>query len=152
MSTYSIPTRSAQRTSPCSLRRCRTGGNTETSGPSTARSKESSRRNRSWSFRWRMPARAQRNCRAQTSTAWSVPPTGVRKGNEVVQLHRAGDKADCFEALSRIPSYTIPRVRPLKPVPRLAKLASLLAETSLEDTPVKEYRQTLVAELLAERK
>jgi type III restriction enzyme len=82
----------------------------------------------------------------------SAPPTGVRKGDQVVQLHRAEDKAKCFEALARIPSYTIPRVRPLKPVPRLARLASLLSETSLEAAPVKEYRQTLVAELLAERK
>lgn len=81
-----------------------------------------------------------------------APPTGVRKGRTVERLERDPKKAACFEALDRIPSQTIPRVRPLKPVPRVARLASLLAETSLEATPVKEYRQALVADLLAERK
>jgi type III restriction enzyme len=85
-----------------------------------------------------------------TSDPGIVPPTEARKGRDVVTLVRAKDQANCFEVLRRIPSYTVPRARPLKAVPRLGKLAALLAETKLESDPVKDYRRRLVDELLKE--
>jgi type III restriction enzyme len=78
-----------------------------------------------------------------------MPPTKVRVGKESVTLQRASDKEACFEVLRKLPSYTVPPSRPIKPVARLGKLASLLAITGLEKDPVKSYRARLV-EVLGE--
>jgi type III restriction enzyme len=88
-----------------------------------------------------------------TGDPGTVPPTGVREGKEAVTLNRATDpdRIKCFEALASLPTYTVPRMRPMKPVPRLAKLASLLADTGLETDPVKIYRSALVKVLIDER-
>jgi type III restriction enzyme len=88
-----------------------------------------------------------------TGDPGTVPPMGVREGKEAVTLYRAtdADRAKCFEVLASLPTYTVPRVRPMKPVPRLAKLASLLADTGLETNPVKTYRTALVKVLTDER-
>lgn len=86
-----------------------------------------------------------------TSDPSNVPPTKVREGKLAESLHRAPKLDDCFTALAALPTYTIPRSRPMKPVARLAKLAALLAELSLESDPVKTYRALLTRLLLAER-
>lgn len=80
----------------------------------------------------------------------SVPPTKVREGKDAVSLTRATSKSECFDLLARLPSYTVPRSRPMKAVPRLGKLAGLLAETELERDPVKDYRKQLTQVLLTE--
>jgi len=80
-----------------------------------------------------------------------VPPTSAREGEDTVTLTRAADKAECFELLERLPTETVPRVRPTKPVPRVARLAALLAEMALETDPVKTYRGRLVQVLMQER-
>src|SRR5206468_3959149 len=66
-----------------------------------------------------------------TSDADAVPPTKVRDGRNAKSLMRADGAANCFAVLERLPTYVIPRTRPMKPVARLAKLASLLAELEL---------------------
>ena len=82
----------------------------------------------------------------------TVPPTSVRKGEEAVTLYKATDpdRTACFAVFATLPTYTVPRIRPMKPVPRLGKLASLLAVTALEVDPVKTYRAELVKVLTNE--
>jgi len=81
-----------------------------------------------------------------------MPPTRVRQGKESVTLHRNPDLEACFDVLQALPSYTVPPSRPIKPVVRLGKMASLLAVTGLEKDPVKTYRARLVGVLQVERK
>jgi type III restriction enzyme len=80
-----------------------------------------------------------------------MPPTKVREGTEAITLQRNADLSACFDVLQSLPSYTVPPSRPIKPVVRLGKLASLLAVTGLEKDPVKTYRARLVAVLQEER-
>ena len=80
-----------------------------------------------------------------------VPPTEVRHGAATATLRRAADKDACFSRLECLPTYAVPRARPMRPVTRLAKLAGLLAEMGLVADPVKTYRRQLVDVLLEER-
>ena len=73
-----------------------------------------------------------------------VPPIEVRSGREAVSLRRAPGMEECFKALASLPTYVVPRSRPMKPVARVARLAALLAELGLIDDPVKTYRAALV--------
>lgn len=82
----------------------------------------------------------------------NVPPMQVRDGGAAVSLSKAGDKTECFAVLEQLPTSIIPRVRVMKPVPRLAKLAALLNELGMETDAVKMYRTELVKVLLDERK
>lgn len=82
----------------------------------------------------------------------TVPPAKVREGHRAVTLARAPSTQKCFEAIERLPTYSIPRTRAMKPIPRLAKLAALLRDLKIEKDPVKTYRGDLVEFLLAERK
>ena len=82
----------------------------------------------------------------------NVPPTEVRLGKEAVSLVKSVDREACFAALASLPTYAIPRLRQMRPVPRLGKLAALLGELGLETEPVKAYRAALVKMLLDERK
>lgn len=81
-----------------------------------------------------------------------MPPTKVRQGKESVTLNRNPDLEACFDVLESLPSYTVPPSRPIRPVVRLGKMASLLAATGLETDPVKTYRSRLVGLLQEERK
>jgi type III restriction enzyme len=85
-----------------------------------------------------------------TSDPDAVPPTQAREGKTAVTLHRASGMERSFEALDMIPTQTIPRLRPLKPISRLAKMASLLAEMELEPDPVKDYRGQTIKLLIKE--
>jgi type III restriction enzyme len=80
-----------------------------------------------------------------------MPPTIIRPGKDSVTLQRAPDQDACFTVLQRLPSYTVPPSRAIKPIPRLGKLASLLAMTGLEKEPVKVYRARLVDVLATAR-
>lgn len=73
-----------------------------------------------------------------------VGPTEVRRPTQVLTLTRAAGKEDCFSVLGRLPTYVIPKARPLRPISRVAKFASLLAEMELVASPVKCYRQRLI--------
>lgn len=86
-----------------------------------------------------------------TSDPSMVPPTQVRDGRDVTMLTARADANACFAALRGLPSYTIPRNRPLKPVVRLAKLAGLLSDLSFGNEPVKEYRSRLITIIEEER-
>lgn len=84
------------------------------------------------------------------TSADGIPSVEVRHGKDAVTLHRAAGMEDCFTVLGKLPTYTVPRIRTLRPVVRLARLASLLAELELMADPVKEYRAALVQVLLDE--
>lgn len=73
-----------------------------------------------------------------------VGPTEVRRPTQVQTLKRAAGKEECFAVLGRLPTYVIPKVRPLRPICRVAKFAGLLAEMELVSAPVKCYRQRLI--------
>ena len=75
----------------------------------------------------------------------------MRDGKQAITLVRARGAEACFEAVEKLPTYTIPRTRTTKPVPRLGKLAALLRDLKLETDPVKTYRSQLVDVLRAER-
>lgn len=87
-----------------------------------------------------------------TSDPSAVPPTEVREGKAVVQLKRANGSEALFKVLEGLPTYTIPRTRAIKPVVRLAKLASLLAEAAITEDPVKTYRSKLTNLVLKEHR
>jgi type III restriction enzyme len=80
----------------------------------------------------------------------NVPPTQGRDGRDAVTLRKAAGLDECFAVLAGLPTYIIPRARPMKPIPRLAKLASLLAELGWEKDPVKTYRTALIRVLAEE--
>lgn len=80
----------------------------------------------------------------------SIPPTEGRDGREAVSLRRNPDLKDCFTKLEELTSYSVPRARTMKPVPRVAKLAALLGEVGWETDPVKSYRAALVKVLTDE--
>lgn len=81
----------------------------------------------------------------------NVPPIDFRSGKDAVTLIRDKTKEACFDVLATLPTWVIPRLRPMRPVPRVARLASLLAELGWENEPVKTYRSKLIDVLLAER-
>ena len=76
-----------------------------------------------------------------------VPPTTVREGKRSVTLHASQSQQECFVALRRLPSYTVPPARPIRPVARLGRLATLLAVSGLDKDPVKTYRARLIGVL-----
>lgn len=78
----------------------------------------------------------------------STPPAEVREGALSVELVKAPDTAQFFELLQKAPSYTIPRAKTAKPVVRLSKLASLLAETELDVDAPQTVKRQLVDKLL----
>jgi type III restriction enzyme len=79
-----------------------------------------------------------------------VPPTEVREGKTVVTLTQAPESEAVLKVLENLPTYTVPRARPIKPIVRLAKLASLLADAGVTEDPVKNYRRELMQVLLSE--
>ncbi|MGH9199529.1 MAG: hypothetical protein ACRD1T_27840, partial [Acidimicrobiia bacterium] len=87
-----------------------------------------------------------------TSDPSAVPPMQVREGKTIVQLRRASGSEALFQTLASLPSYTVPRVKALKPVVRLGKLASLLADAGISGDPVKAYRAKLTDSLLEQHK
>lgn len=72
------------------------------------------------------------------------PGMEVRETPELVTLARAEEMDSCFALWETLPTYTLPRVHALKPVPRLAKMAGLLNDTGLENEANKRYRQHLL--------
>jgi len=84
--------------------------------------------------------------------AETMPPTDIEKGQNVVTLDRAEGTDEIFEALSKLPAYTIPRARKSSEVRRLMKLARLLSNDELyagaHDKAIKEVLGTLRSEYL----
>ncbi len=82
--------------------------------------------------------------------AETIPPTEVERGQDVVTLDRAEGMEEIFTALSRVPSYTIPKARKSSEVRRLLKLARLLANSDLDeaahDKAIKQVLGTLRSE------
>ena len=79
-----------------------------------------------------------------------LPPVSIEKGVDMVTLaQRKGAEKD-FAALSKIPSYVIPRPRKTKGVRRLMKLARLLANDEIKPDAVDEATDSLVAVLRTE--
>ena len=60
-----------------------------------------------------------------------VPPTKVETSTEAVTLHRASGTEAIFEALAKIPSYTVPTQRKVKHVRRMMRLARALVHDNI---------------------
>ncbi|MXZ05907.1 MAG: DEAD/DEAH box helicase [Acidimicrobiia bacterium] len=74
-----------------------------------------------------------------------VPPVEVEQSGEAVTLHRADDKAAIFEALSKLPSYTVPTHRKAKQVRRLMSLARALGVDGIDQYAVSSAKSEICA-------
>lgn len=76
-----------------------------------------------------------------------LAPIDVHKGEDVVELRRASGAEKIFEALTALPSYTVPRKRKANQVRRLMKLARLLTNDGIDDDAVMTAKEILLAVL-----
>ena len=65
-----------------------------------------------------------------------VPPTQVQTSAEAVTLHRADGSEPIFEALSKLPAYTVPAGRRVKQVRRMMRLARALVWDGIHESAV----------------
>jgi type III restriction enzyme len=78
----------------------------------------------------------------------AVPPTDVEDATKLVTVVRAPGSERCFDALSRIPSYIIPRRRNASQVNRLMKLSRCLASSGVDADAIEKATDLLVDKLL----
>lgn len=76
-----------------------------------------------------------------------APPLDVEKSEDLVELHRACGSERLFRALSKIPSYIVPRRRKANQVRRLMKLARLLTNDEMDVEAVTTAKGVLIAVL-----
>jgi len=77
-------------------------------------------------------------------------PVDILEGKDIVTLVRRKGAEKEFAALSRVPSYTVPRVRKVTGVRRLMKLARLLAGDNIRPDAIEVARQSLLDVLSSE--
>jgi type III restriction enzyme len=68
----------------------------------------------------------------------------VQKSDDVVDLHKANGSEKCFEALSAMPSYIVPRKRKTSQVRRLKKFARLLTNDEIDDDALSKADDILL--------
>lgn len=76
-----------------------------------------------------------------------LPPIEIEVGEELMILSRRANSENAFSALSKIPSYIIPKVRKTKGVTRLMKLARLLANDDIRPDAVENAKDKLLSVL-----
>ena len=79
-----------------------------------------------------------------------VPPTQVEISTEAVTLGQAGGSEPVFEALSRLPSYTVPTSRKVKQVRRLMRLARALVYDGIDEYAITTAKSEVCALLQTE--
>jgi type III restriction enzyme len=79
-----------------------------------------------------------------------LPPVKIRPGNDVAILGRASRSGECFDALTDLPSYVIPRSAKTTEVKRLMKLARLLANDGIVPDGPDQGIELLVGVLRSE--
>ncbi len=73
-----------------------------------------------------------------------LPPVDVRRGTERARLHRDQNKADCFLALERVPTYDVARVRATTNVRRALKLVRHLDRDRITTGALEELHCEVV--------
>lgn len=73
-----------------------------------------------------------------------LPPTEARAGEESVTVRRATDTDVIFAALSRLPSYAVPRAATPSETRRVMKLARRLNIDGLRETAIEETQAALL--------
>ena len=76
-----------------------------------------------------------------------VPPTAVETAAESVTLHRAQGTESIFEALAKVPSYTVPSARKVRQVLRLMRLARALVHDGINEAAIEEAKAEVCAVL-----
>ncbi len=79
-----------------------------------------------------------------------LPPVDVERGQNMMTLSRRRTVEHIFAALSRLPSYVIPRFRKTTGVRRLMRLARLLANDEIRVAAIGEATAALLAALRTE--
>ena len=78
-----------------------------------------------------------------------VPPTAIETSTEAMTLHRADGTEAIFEALAKLPGYTVPTTRKVKQVRRMMRLARALVHDDINDTAIEKARDEMCALLHA---
>jgi type III restriction enzyme len=73
-----------------------------------------------------------------------MPPVEVERSEDIVELRMASGSEKAFEALSKLPSYLVPRKRKANQVRRLMKLARQLTADGIDDDAVGSARGELL--------
>lgn len=74
-----------------------------------------------------------------------VPPTEVETSAEAVTLHRADGTEAIFEALAKLPSYTVPTKRKVKQVRRVMRLARALVQDGIDGSAIDTAKDDVCA-------
>jgi len=74
-----------------------------------------------------------------------VPPIDVETSAEAVTLHRAEGTEAIFEALTKLPSYTVPTKRRVKQVRRMMRLARALVRDGIDTSAIDTAREQVCA-------
>ncbi len=77
-------------------------------------------------------------------------PVDVENADNVVELKRAKNSDECFEALSALPSYVLPRKRKSSQIRRLMKLARLLSNDEIDEDALSKAKNILLKVLDSE--
>ncbi len=80
----------------------------------------------------------------------TMPPVGIEDAADYVTCERDPELADCFEALNKIPTYTMPRAARIAQVRRLSRLAHRLAADDIDEDASETAEAALVDALRAE--
>lgn len=79
-----------------------------------------------------------------------VPPTEVQTSSEAVALRRAEGADAIFQALEKVPGYTVPTRRKVKQTRRMMRLARALVQDGIDSSAIESARQAITS-LLDER-
>ena len=74
-----------------------------------------------------------------------VPPTQVQTSAEAVTLSRADGSEPIFEALSKLPSYTVPTRRKVKQIRRIMRLARALVHDGIDESAIATAKSRVFA-------
>ncbi len=88
---------------------------------------------------------------SKPETGLAVAPEFV-DGDDLVELPRAGDKAELFALAETLPTYDIERISKASNVRRLIRLGRALAYDKLDTGAAEEFRELVVGTLDAQRK
>lgn len=78
-----------------------------------------------------------------------LPQIEVKKGEDLVSLHRNPELGDCFEAAESIATYIVSSVRKASDIRRLMKLARRLSNDDILPAAIEEARDLILNELNA---
>ncbi|MEX2139014.1 MAG: DEAD/DEAH box helicase family protein [Pirellulales bacterium] len=82
-----------------------------------------------------------------TSDDDPVAPVDLEEADDIAELNKAPNTEKLFEALSKIPSYVVPRRRKVSQIRRLMKLARLLTYDEIDEDAIASAEKTMIGAL-----